>query len=154
MTDKPRPQSREDLDALVGVELGPGPWHTVDQATIDGFADLTADHQWIHIDAERAAAGPFGSTIAHGVYTLSCTPAMMAEIMDFGGFSHSLNYGYDKVRFLHPLPVDAKFRLRATVAEVKESAPGQVNVTTHLTIEAEGIERPILFAESIGRFAV
>ena len=149
-----RPTSVQDLKDLVGIELGPTEWHVVDQAAIDGFADLTGDHQWIHVDPERAADSPFGSTIAHGLYSLSRTPAFFEELMAFDGFTHSLNYGYDRIRFLHPLPVDSRIRMRAEVTTVEETAPGQINVVTKLTVEAEGIDKPIVVANSIGRFSV
>lgn len=149
-----RPTSVQDLKDLVGVELGPTEWHVVDQSTIDGFADLTGDHQWIHVDPTRAADSPFGSTIAHGLYSLSRTPAFFEELMAFDGFTHSLNYGYDRIRFLHPLPVDSRIRMRAEVTTVEETSPGQVNVVTKLTVEADGIDKPILVANSIGRFSV
>lgn len=148
-----RPTSVQDLEDLVGVELGPTEWHLVDQAAIDGFAELTGDHQWIHVDPTRAKDSPFGSTIAHGLYSLSRTPAFLEELMAFDGFAHSLNYGYDKVRFIHPLPVDSRIRLRATIASVEETGPGAVKVVTTLTVEADGIDKPILVAESIGRFS-
>ncbi|MDV6298987.1 MaoC family dehydratase [Dietzia maris] len=153
-TTQRRPTSVQDLQDLVGVELGPTEWHVVDQAAIDGFADLTGDHQWIHVDPERAKDSPFGSTIAHGLYSLSRTPAFLEELMAFDGFAHSLNYGYDKVRFIHPLPVDSRIRLRASLTSVEETSPGAVKVVTMLTVEAEGIDKPILIAESIGRFTV
>ncbi|MBB1013664.1 MaoC family dehydratase, partial [Dietzia kunjamensis] len=114
----------------------------------------TGDHQWIHVDPARAADSPFGSTIAHGLYSLSRTPAFFEELMAFDGFTHSLNYGYDKVRFIHPLPVDSRIRLRASLTSVEETSPGAVKVVTMLTVEAEGIDKPILIAESIGRFTV
>ncbi len=153
-TAQHRPTSVQDLEDLVGVELGPTEWHVVDQAAIDGFADLTGDHQWIHVDPAKAADSPFGSTIAHGLYSLSRTPAFFEELMAFDGFTHSLNYGYDRIRFLHPLPVDSRIRMRAEVTSVEETAPGQVNVVTKLTVEADGIDKPILVANSIGRFSV
>lgn len=153
-TAQRRPTSVQDLEDLVGVELGPTEWHVVDQSRIDGFAELTGDHQWIHVDPARAADSPFGSTIAHGLYSLSRTPAFLEELMAFDGFAHSLNYGYDKVRFIHPLPVDSRIRLRASLTSVEETAPGAVKVVTMLTVEAEGIDKPILVAESIGRFTV
>ncbi|NEA98938.1 MaoC family dehydratase [Streptomyces sp. SID13726] len=146
------PTTAADLKALVGAELGPTDWHTVDQDAIDGFADLTGDHQWIHVDPERAAASPFGSTIAHGLYSLSRSPRFMEELMAFDGFAHSLNYGYNKVRFVHPLPVDSRIRMRATVVSADEAAPGRVQLVTLLIIEAEGVDKPICVAESIGRF--
>lgn len=152
-TAQHRPTTISDLKDLVGVELGPTQWHVVDQDKIDGFADLTGDHQWIHVDPARAADSPFGSTIAHGLYSLSRTPAFLEELMAFDGFAHSLNYGYDKVRFIHPLPVGSRIRLRATLSSVEETKPGQVNVVTTLTVEADGIDKPILVAESIGRFS-
>ncbi|MFX4285753.1 MaoC family dehydratase [Janibacter sp. G349] len=147
------PTSVQDLKDLVGTELGPTQWHVVDQAKIDAFADLTGDHQWIHVDPQRAAGSPFGSTIAHGLYSLSRTPAFLEELMAFDGFAHSLNYGYDKVRFIHPLPVGSRIRLRAELASVEETGPGAVKVVTTLTVEADGIDKPILVAESIGRFS-
>ena len=153
-TAQHRPTSVQDLKDLVGVELGPTEWHVVDQAAIDGFADLTGDHQWIHVDPEHAKDSPFGSTIAHGLYSLSRTPAFFEELMAFDGFTHSLNYGYDRIRFLHPLPVDSRIRMRAEVTDVEQTSPGQVNVVTKLTVEADGIDKPILIANSIGRFSV
>lgn len=152
-TTQRRPASVQDLKDLLGVELGPTEWHVVDQAKIDAFADLTGDHQWIHVDPERAADSAFGSTIAHGLYSLSRTPAFLEELMAFDGFAHSLNYGYDRVRFIHPLPVDSRIRLRAELTKVEETSPGQVNVVTRLTVEADGIEKPIRVADSIGRFS-
>ncbi|QBF46971.1 MaoC family dehydratase [Janibacter limosus] len=153
-TAQHRPTSVQDLKDLVGVELGPTQWHVVDQAAIDGFADITGDHQWIHVDPAKAADSPFGSTIAHGLYSLSRTPAFFEELMAFDGFTHSLNYGYDRIRFIHPLPVDSRIRMRAEVTQVEETSPGQVNVVTKLTVEADGIDKPIVVANSIGRFSV
>ena len=153
-TAQHRPTSVQDLKDLVGVELGPTEWHVVDQAAIDGFADITGDHQWIHVDPDKAADSPFGSTIAHGLYSLSRTPAFFEELMAFDGFTHSLNYGYDRIRFIHPLPVDSRIRMRAEVTQVEETSPGQVNVVTKLTVEADGIDKPIVVANSIGRFSV
>ena len=152
-TAQHRPTSVQDLKDLVGTRLGPTDWHVVDQAKIDAFADLTGDHQWIHVDPQRVADSPFGSTIAHGLYSLSRTPAFLEELMAFDGFAHSLNYGYDKVRFIHPLPVDSRIRLVAELTSVEETGPGAVKVVTTLTVEAEGIDKPILVAESIGRFS-
>ena len=152
LTGPLRPTTVDEIRMLVGRDLGPTEWHTVDQDMIDGFADLTGDHQWIHVDSERASASAFGSTIAHGLYSLSRSPAFLEELLAFDGFAHSLNYGYNKVRFIHPLPVDSRIRMRASVAAADEVGARQVNVTTLLTIEAEGIDKPICVAESIGRF--
>ncbi|WP_168581346.1 MaoC family dehydratase [Gephyromycinifex aptenodytis] len=151
--ERPRPTSLQDLQNLLGVELGPTRWHLVDQAIIDGFADITGDRQWIHVEPARAAESPFGSTIAHGLYSLSLTPALLEELMAFDGFAHSLNYGYDRVRFIHPLPVNSRIRLRAELITVEQTPNGQIHVVTRLTIEAEGIDKPILVADSIGRFS-
>ncbi|MET7843912.1 MaoC family dehydratase [Streptomyces sp. NPDC005356] len=147
-----RPTTVEDLVNLVGTEIGPTQWHTVTQERINAFADLTGDHQWIHVDPERAARSPFGSTIAHGLYSLSRGPRFMEELMAFDGFAHSLNYGYNKVRLIHPLPVNSRIRMRGTFLSVDVVKPGQVNVVTQMTIEADGIDKPIVAAESIGRF--
>lgn len=143
----------DEIESLIGQELGSSEWMTMDQDAISAFADVTGDHQWIHVDPARAADSPFGSTIAHGLYSLSRTPAFLEELMAFDGFAHSLNYGYDKVRFIHPLPVDSRIRLRAMLSSVEETAPGAVKVVTTLTVEADGIDKPILVAESIGRFS-
>jgi acyl dehydratase len=147
-----RPTTVEDLVNLIGTEIGPTQWHTVTQERINAFADLTGDHQWIHVDPERAAQSPFGSTIAHGLYSLSRGPRFMEELMAFDGFAHSLNYGYNKVRFIHTLPVNSRIRMRGTFLSVDVVKPGQANVVTEMTIEADGIDKPIVVAESIGRF--
>ncbi len=152
MTAPLRPTTITELEALVGTELGPSAWHTLTQDEIDRFADVTRDHQWIHVDPERAAAGPFGGTIGHGLFTLSLGPAMMEELMAFDGFLHSLNYGYDKVRFPHPRPVGSRVRMRATVTRVDRAGDDAAQIVTTQYFEAEGIDKPICVAESIGRF--
>jgi acyl dehydratase len=146
-----RPTSVADLRALEGTELGPTAWVEVPQDKIDAFADVTGDHQWIHVDPERAAASPIGSTIAHGLLTLSLAPALMEELMAYDGFAHALNYGYDKVRFPAPVPVGSRVRLRATITEVAE-VPGGAQVTTTQTIERDGGDKPVLVAQSVARF--
>jgi acyl dehydratase len=146
-----RPASVADLRALAGTELGPTAWVEIGQEKIDAFADVTGDHQWIHVDPERAAASPIGSTIAHGLLTLSLAPAFMEELMSFEGFAHALNYGYDKVRFPAPVPVGSRLRMRATIAEVSEVAGG-AQVTTTQTVEREGGDKPVLVAQSVARF--
>jgi acyl dehydratase len=147
-----RPTTVEELIALVGRELGPTKWRTLTQREIDTFADLTDDHQWIHVDPERAAAGPFGTTIGHGLLTLSLGPSCMEELMKFDGFAHSLNYGYNKVRFPHPRPVGSKVWMRATITDVTPTGGGSAQITATQYFEAEGIQKPICVAESIGRF--
>ena len=146
-----RPSSVADLRALEGTELGPTDWLEVTQEQIDAFAAVTGDHQWIHVDPERAAASPMGSTIAHGLLTLSLAPAFMEALMAFDGFAHALNYGYDKVRFPAPVPVGSRLRMRATITEVAE-IPGGAQVTTTQTIEREGGDKPVCVAQSVARF--
>jgi acyl dehydratase len=146
-----RPSSVADLRALEGTELGPTDWVEVTQAMIDAFAQVTGDHQWIHVDPERAAASPMGSTIAHGLLTLSLAPAFMEALMSYDGFAHALNYGYDKVRFPAPVPVGSRVRMRAAITEVAE-VPGGAQVTTTQTIEREGGDKPVCVAQSVARF--
>jgi acyl dehydratase len=141
----------EDLKASVGQEVGVSEWQTVDQAEIDRFADATGDHQWIHVDPERARDTPFGSTIAHGLYTLSIGPKLMNELFTVDKVAFALNYGYGKVRFPSPLPVDSKVRMRATLSNV-EDVGGGVQVTITQTFEREGGEKPVCVAEALARF--
>jgi acyl dehydratase len=145
------PASVADLEALVGQELGPTDWKTIDQERIDGFAETTEDRQWIHVDPERAAAGPFGSTIGHGLLTLSLGPIFMEELISFDGFAHALNYGYGRVRFPAPTPVGSRVRMRIKVDSV-ERVPGGAQLTVSQTFEREGQEKPVCVAESLGRF--
>ncbi|MYM19283.1 MaoC family dehydratase [Brevibacterium sp. 5221] len=137
-----------ELEALVGQELGTSEWFTVDQARIDAFADATEDHQWIHLDAERAKSGPFGTTIAHGFLTLSLLPMFGAEVVDVTGMKMKINYGLNKVRFPHPVPVDSKLRDTIALSEVTRKDSGTQVVMTH-TIEIEGADRPACIAESV-----
>jgi acyl dehydratase len=146
-----RPVSVADLRALAGTELGPTGWLEITQERIDAFAEVTGDHQWIHVDPERAAASPMGSTIAHGLLTLSLAPAFMEELMAYDGFAHALNYGYEKVRFPAPVPVGSRLRMRATITDVSE-VPGGAQVTTTQTVEREGGDKPVLAAQSVARF--
>src|ERR1700739_4909083 len=116
-----------DLDELrtaAGQVLGPSDWITVDQAQIDAFADATGDHQWIHVDPERAATGPFGTTIAHGFLTLSLMPVMLENLYRVDGVRMGVNYGLNKVRFPAPVPVDSRLRASAEIAEVGDVAGG------------------------------
>ena len=146
-----------DLKALVGQEIGVAPWVTVDQDTINVFADATGDHQWIHVDAERAAnESPFGSTIAHGFLILALAPRMAYEVFDIdendapGGIKFGVNYGLDRVRFVSPLPVDSRVRARVSVLAVEEQDNG-ARFTLRLTFEREGGDRPVAIADWIQR---
>ena len=140
----------DELRAKVGEELGVSEWHEVTQDEIDAFADATGDHQWIHVEPERAAQTPFGSTIAHGLYTLSLGPRFTFALFTIEGFAFGLNYGYDKVRFPAPLPVDSRVRMRATLANV-EDVPGGVQLTVRQTFEREGEDKPVCVADSVAR---
>ena len=140
----------DELRAKVGEELGVSEWHEVTQDEIGAFADATGDHQWIHVDPERAAETPFGSTIAHGLYTLSLGPRFTFALFTIEGFAFGLNYGYNKVRFPAPLPVDSRVRMRATLADV-EDVPGGVQLTIKQTFEREGEDKPVCVAESVAR---
>jgi acyl dehydratase len=146
-----RPATVADLRALEGKELGPTDWVEVTQEKIDAFAEVTGDHQWIHVDPVRAADSPMGSTIAHGLLTLSLAPAFMESLMAFEEFAHALNYGYEKVRFPAPVPVGSRVRMRAQVVSVSE-VPGGAQVVTTQTIEREGGDKPVCVAQSVGRF--
>jgi acyl dehydratase len=140
----------EDLKAAEGEVLGSSDWHQVDQDAINGFADVTGDHQWIHVDVERAKETPFGGTIAHGYYTLSLAPMLTAQIMALEGFAFAVNYGVDRVRFPAPLPVGSKVRLTAQLASVQDVAGG-AQFALDLTFEREGGDKPVCVARTLVR---
>jgi acyl dehydratase len=140
----------DELTAHIGQELGVSSWYEVTQETIDRFAQVTEDFQWIHVDVERAKETPFGGTIAHGLFTLSLGPKFSYEIVDVQGFAFGVNYGYGKVRFPAPLPVGSNVRMRATLTSVEE-VPGGVQFTITQTFEREGHDKPVCVAESLAR---
>jgi acyl dehydratase len=140
----------EELKKAEGEELGVSEWHEVTQKDIDAFADATGDHQWIHVDPDRAKDTPFGGTIAHGYYTLSLAPMLSDEVLKMEGFAFALNYGLNKVRFPSPLPVDSKLRMRAKLAEL-EDIPGGVQMVMELTFEREGGDKPVCVAQTVAR---
>lgn len=142
----------EGFQPLEGRHLGWSNWHLVDQDRVNLFADATDDHQWIHVDPERAAAGPFGSTIAHGYLTLSLAPVLLHDVLEVEGMGFGVNYGCNRVRFPAPLKVGSRVRLGAEVAKVEEVSGGGVQVTLGLTIEAEGSEKPCCVAEVVYRY--
>ncbi len=155
MTDTAARSPIEVLKSLVGTESGPTEWYDITQERIDAFAEATGDFQFIHVDPERAKATPLGTTIAHGLLTLSLGPMFSAQLNTFGAldpgtFAMALNYGYDKVRFTAPVPVNSRLRARSTVADVKE-VPGGAQVTTLQAFEIEGLEKPVCVAESLVR---
>jgi len=147
------PQTLAELSALVGQEIGPTAWRDVTQERVDAFADATDDHQWIHVDPERAAASPLGGTIAHGLYSLSLGPALSRELVSFEAFAYRLNYGYDRVRFPAPLPVGSRLRARLTIMAV-EDVPGGVQVRSRLVFECDRSEKPVAVAESLVRVII
>jgi acyl dehydratase len=143
--------SPEDLTAAVGEHLGYSDWHVIDQDRVNKFADATGDHQWIHVDTEKAAAGPFGTTIAHGFLSLSLFPALTPEIYAIEGVKMGINYGTNKVRFPSPLPVGSKVRAGATLLSVEQTRDGGYQVTNEVTLEREGGEKPICVAQTVAR---
>lgn len=141
----------EELNSLIGQELGVSEWLTITQERINAFADATGDHQWIHVDAEKAAKlTPFGSTIAHGFLTLSLMPQFSYELYEIKGVQMALNYGTNKVRFISPVPVNSRIRMRATLQSV-EPVEGGVQMTVLGTFEREGQEKPVCVAEALTR---
>jgi acyl dehydratase len=140
----------EDLKGRVGQELGVSDWHEVSQAEIDAFAEATDDHQFIHVDPERAKQTPFGSTIAHGLYTLSLGPKFSYEMFSVDNVAFGINYGYEKIRFPAPVPVDSKVRMRAELLSV-DDIPGGVQFKVKQTYEIDGAEKPACVAEALAR---
>ena len=138
------------LKEAEGKELGTSDWHEVTQKDIDTFADVTGDHQWIHVDPERARDTPFGGTIAHGYYTLSLAPRFSEQNFKLEGFAFGVNYGLDKLRFPAPRPVGGKVRMSAKLASV-EPIQGGAQITLVLTFEHEGGEKPVCVAETLAR---
>jgi acyl dehydratase len=138
----------EQLQAAIGQRQGPGEWILVDQQRINLFADATEDHQWIHVDVERANAGPFGGPIGHGFLSLSLIPALATGLMPRGEFSGGINYGSNKVRFPQPVPVDTRVRAYATLLEAVEHPMG-IMITQKVEVEGEGLPKPVCVAETL-----
>jgi len=134
-----------------GLELGPSEWIEITQDRIDGFADSTGDHQWIHVDEEQAAAGPFGTTIAHGFLTLSLLPQIWFDLAGDAGYGMSINYGVNRVRFPAPVPVGSRVRARFQVGEISE-VPGGEHALIDATVEREGGDKPVCAAQLVFRF--
>ena len=143
-------QTIAELESLVGTDLGSSEWITVTQERIQLFADATGDHQWIHLDAEKARAGPFGTTIAHGFFTLSLLPEMAASAFEVKGTRMGVNYGLNKVRFPAPVPSGSRLRGHFRLAKY-EPLEGGAQLTTLVTMEREGSDKPVCIAESVGR---
>lgn len=133
----------DEIKARIGNEVGVSDWLAIDQKRIDTFAQCTDDHQWIHVDAGQAAQGPFGKTIAHGFLSLSLVTHLSAELMPIPeGALMVINYGMDKVRFIHPVPVDSEIRDRVVLKDVVEKDGGRILLVTEHTIEIKGIDKP------------
>ncbi len=141
----------DGLRAVEGQHLGYSEWVTIDQDQVNLFAEATGDHQWIHVDPERAKAGPFGGPIAHGYLTLSLAPALMPQVIAATGFAMGVNYGCEKVRFPSPVPVGSQLRLGATLVSVTDVAGG-VQCQYDLTFEVEGADKPSCVASVVYRY--
>ncbi|GAA3284188.1 MaoC family dehydratase [Nesterenkonia halobia] len=144
--------SFEEVPSLVGSTLGPTPWREITQEQVNTFAAATDDHQWIHVDSERAQDGPFGAPIAHGFLTLSLLIPMWTELLDVTGVSTKVNYGLDKVRFTNPVVVGSRVRMTVAVSEAKEVAGDGLHLVAEASIEIEGQERPAVVATFLTRF--
>ncbi|HUE11568.1 MAG TPA: MaoC family dehydratase [Steroidobacteraceae bacterium] len=147
--------SIEELQPLVGQEVAVSDWITIDQERIDRFADATSDHQWIHVDPERAKTGPFGTTVAHGFLTLSLLPYLTYQAIAFNNTKLAINYGLDRVRFPAPVPVGSRLRGRFKLQKIEilkplRGMPG-AQLVWEVTIEREGSSKPVCVAESVSR---
>src|SRR6476659_10813506 len=140
----------DELTSAAGQELGTSDWLEIDQERVNQFANATGDHQWIHVDVERAAAGPFGGTIAHGYLTLALIPMLGTQVFRLETPCAKLNYGVNKVRFPAPVPVGSRIRAHFELLEVSE-VEGGVQVVTKGTVEREGEEKPVCVAEMVSR---
>jgi acyl dehydratase len=143
--------SLADLAPLVGQEVAVSDWITITQERVNQFAEATGDHQWIHIDVEKAKAGPFGAPIAHGYLTLSLLPLFFQTAIDIQGARMGVNYGLNKVRFTSPVPVGSRLRARMTLLAFEPIADNGVQMTWKVAVEREGVDKPVCIAESIAR---
>jgi acyl dehydratase len=145
-------QSPSELAAAVGQHLGYSEWLLITQERVNLFAEASGDHQWIHVDPERAKSGPFGGTIAHGYLTLSLVNLFLPQIVDVRGISMGVNYGADRVRFPAPLKVGARVRGGAELMKVEETKDGGVQATVRVSVEIEGGDRPACVVDTISRY--
>ena len=141
----------DEFIAAEGTQLGPTQWLEITQDRVNLFADATDDHQWIHVDPDRAAGGPFGGTVAHGLLTLSLLPQFTHQLYSVDNVAMAINYGYNKVRFITPVRVGARLRARAEISSVTR-LDSAVQATLTTTVEVDGSEKPAAVAESIVRF--
>lgn len=140
-----------DLIGKEGQVLGPTEWLMIDQARVDGFATVTGDHQWIHVDVERAKAGPFGGTIAHGYLTMSLVNFFLPDLIEVKGFAHAVNVGADRLRFISPVRVGARIRAVGEVVDVEE-VKGGVQSIVRVTVEIENEQKPACVVDTISRY--
>ena len=140
-----------ELAACVGQEVAVSDWHTITQQQVDLFAQATGDHQWIHVDPEKAAAGPFGGPIAHGFLTLSMLPQFFESSFEIVGSRMGVNYGLNKVRFTSPVPVGSRLRARMTLLASEPIDNAGIQMTWQVTVEREGAAKPVCVAESLVR---
>jgi acyl dehydratase len=145
-------ESVADLAAAAGQTIGQSDWVTITQEDVNLFADATGDHQWIHVDPERAAAGPFGTTIAHGYMTLALLPRLQHDMYTVNGIKLAINYGLNKVRFPAPVPVGSRVRAQSSLVSVDDLGNGAVQATMSTTVEVEGSPKPACVAESLVRY--
>lgn len=143
-----RPQ---DLIGSAGTVLGPTDWLAIEQDRVDGFAEVTEDRQWIHVDVERARAGPFGGTIAHGYLTMSLVNFFLPQLIEVRGFSHAVNVGADRLRFLNPVRVGSRIRGHGEIATVEE-IKGAIQSVVRVTVEIEGADKPACVVDTISRY--
>ena len=143
--------SPRDLIGQEGTSFGPSEWLTIDQPRVDGFADVTGDHQWIHVDVARAKDGPFGTTIAHGYLTMSLVNHFLPELVEVRGFSHAVNVGADRVRVLSPVPIGSRIRATGEVVSVEE-VKGGIQSVVRVVVEIDGSDRPALSVDTISRY--
>ena len=140
-----------DLLGMVGTKMGPTGWLAIEQDRVDGFAEITGDHQWIHVEVERAKAGPFGGTIAHGYLTMSLVNLFLPELIKVRGFAHAVNVGLDRLRFLAPVKVGSRIRAVAELVAAEE-IKGAVQAVVRVTIEIEGSDKPACIADTVSRY--
>lgn len=140
-----------DLIGAEGTALGPTDWLAIEQDRVDGFADVTGDHQWIHVDVERAKQGPFGGTIAHGYLTLSLVNLFLPQLIEVRGFAHAVNVGADRLRFLNPVRVGRRIRATGEIVAVEE-IKGAIQSVVRVTVEIEGETKPACVLDTISRY--
>lgn len=140
-----------DLIGQEGTKLDPTDWLTIDQNRVNGFAEVTGDHQWIHVDVERAKAGPFGGTIAHGYLTMSLVNFFLPDLIEVRGFTHAVNVGADRLRFLAPVKVGSRIRGVGEIVSVDE-VKGAIQSVVRVTVEIEGSDKPACVVDTISRY--